>query len=94
MSRSPTRGITGPDSRARHTLAAAGIAAVAIACCAALPIAAGVLGGVTVAAVLGAAAGAVSALAIGGAALWIIRRRRRADPSLDVTRTGRKRGPG
>jgi hypothetical protein len=56
-----------------------GIASVALAigCCAGLPVVASLLGGITVAALLGLAGGTVALVALAGVALLLVRSRAR-----------------
>lgn len=68
-------GIQG-GAAARTGLAGLGVTAFAVACCAALPLAAGALGGLALGAWLGIGAGLV-ALAVATLALVVARRRRR-----------------
>ena len=63
------------ESSAGHGLAAAGFAAFAVGCCAAVPLIAAALGGLTAGAVFRVAVGAI-ALAVGTAVVLLIRSRR------------------
>jgi len=65
----------GPQSAPRTGLAALGIGAFAVVCCAGLPLIAGVLGGVALGSVLGAGVGVVAVVLV--SALVVARRARR-----------------
>lgn len=67
---------SGPRSTTRGGLAALGIAAFAVVCCAALPLLAAIAGGAALGAVLGIGAGVVAAGLLVG--LVVVRIRRRA----------------
>jgi hypothetical protein len=68
------------------TFVTAAIAVVGIACCAGLPVIAAVLGGVTLAAVLGVAGGLLAVAALVAAALFALRARRRRACSPQIAR--------
>lgn len=72
-----------PRDSAPGGLAALGFAAVAIGCCAGLPLLLVVASTVAIGTILGAAAGIVALAAIVGAALWV-RRRRAASCARDA----------
>jgi hypothetical protein len=64
------------------TVSAIGVSALAVICCAGVPLVGGLLGGLTLVAVLGVSGGLLAALAIAVAAVLAIRtRRRRARPT-------------
>jgi hypothetical protein len=65
------------DSTDTTTLAAAGVAVIAVVCCAGLPAIAAVLGGITLAAVLGVAGGILAVTGLVAAVVFTIRVRRR-----------------
>jgi hypothetical protein len=66
----------GVDSATRDGLAAAGVAAFAVVCCAGLPLLAALVGGVALGTLLGVGAGVLAALVVGGALAARVRRRR------------------
>ena len=67
----------------RAGIAGVGLAALAIACCAGLPLLIAVAGGIGATALIGARTGMVTLIAVGVGALVIARaRRRRCQPSL------------
>ena len=69
------------DSSDTTTFAAVGAAAIAVACCAGLPVVAAVLGGLSFAAILGVGGGLVALTGLVGAIALVIRaRHRRACP--------------
>ena len=61
-------------------LAALGIAAFAIVCCAALPLLAALAGSVAIGTVLGVGAGLVAAVLLVGLVVALVRRRRACEP--------------
>jgi hypothetical protein len=64
------------------TVAAVGVAAIGVACCAGPPAIAAVLGGLTVAALFGIAGGILATASVVAALLFLVRaRRRRACPA-------------
>lgn len=74
-------------SPARDGLAALAIAAVAVGCCAGLPVLLVVASTVAIGTILGVAAGVVALAVVVGAALWV-RRRRAASCALPGTAHG------
>jgi membrane protein implicated in regulation of membrane protease activity len=68
---------TNDGSGAKTGLAAVGIAAFAVACCAGAPLLVGLVGGIAVASLLGVGAAIVGAAALAGVVLLVVRRRRR-----------------
>jgi hypothetical protein len=66
----------GVDSAARTSLAAVGVAIVAIVCCAGLPLLATLAGGIALGTLLGVGAGVLAVLVVGGALAVRARRRR------------------
>jgi hypothetical protein len=64
-----------PDAQAKEGLAAVGLAAIAVVCCAALPLLAALSGGIAVGAVLGIGAGVLAV--IGLVALVVLHQRSR-----------------
>ena len=70
-------------------IAAAGIAAFAVVCCAGAPLVLGVLSGVALGALLGGAVGVVAFVAVAVARVRLVRRGRSCDP---VTRGGSGEG--
>ena len=65
-----------PGGRARGALAAAGLGVVAVLCCAGLPLAAGLVGALTLGAAFGLGAGFLGVSALVVLAVWARRRRR------------------
>jgi hypothetical protein len=65
------------DSSDTTTVAAVALAVIGVACCAGLPAIAAVLGGITVAAVLGVAGGILAVAGLVAAVVFVVRLRRR-----------------
>lgn len=75
--------VRNPGSTARGALAAAGLGVIAVLCCAAFPLAAGLIGALTLGAAFGLGAGILGVAALVVLAVWARRRRRCAvtDPT-------------
>lgn len=84
MRRTGSREPRSGDGLERTGLAALGMGALVVVCCAALPLVAGVLGGVAIGAILGVGAG-VLALAV-LATLVLLRARRRLAGRSQITK--------
>ncbi len=76
----------GSHSAPRTGLAALGVGAFAVVCCAGLPLLAGVLGGVALGSVLGVGAGVVAVVIV--IALVVVRVRRQRACAVDVGTRG------
>ena len=70
------RSARNPGSTARGALAAAGLGVVAVVCCAGLPLAAGLIGALTLGAAFGLGAGILGVGALVVLAVWARRPRR------------------
>lgn len=79
---------TGLQGTPRTGLAALGIGAFAVVCCAALPLVAGVLGGVALGSVLGVGAGGLAVVVVIASVVLRARRQRAGATARVTTRRG------
>jgi Flp pilus assembly protein TadB len=78
----------GPGSSSKTGLASLGIAALAVLCCAAVPLLAAVAGGLALGALVGVAAGVVAVLVLVALIVAWTRRRRTSAPAQIPTKAG------